>query len=347
MQRDPYLVQPGARKNNRNWLIRGTFEGKNDNEKSTGTTDENLARAMHARLVYEERTKQDHRINKTFRYAADEYIAWKNPSDREKGFLDEICKYIGNVAIRDITQSDLVGIANNIYKGKKGSSKNRGVMHPASAVIHYASKPTHKWCELWQIELFEETPVKKRTMTIEDARKFVKATDGIEKSLILWLFKHSDRITSSIEVMGPHIHLKENYYDRLTGKKKKKWIKAPLDPEVKASLMEVYGSKMPQGTIFPWKNRWTVYKWIKPISKRLKVKFTPHMARHSILSWIGDAGGNSIQIKTRAGHASLKSSEPYLAENLKVTRDITAKFVLGKTRASCRGKSSRKVRKHA
>ncbi len=328
MRGEPYLIPPGKRRGNKFYLIRGNFDGKIDAESSTGTTDERLANQMLAEVKYNEVCGLRARELKTFNFAADQYIAWKNPSKRERGFIDKMRPHIGDDPVNELTQSDLVALANKLYPKGKGSAKNRAVMRPASAILHYAAKPSHKWCDYWSVELFEEAPVKKRAMSIEEARKLIVATEGKRRLLLIWLFKHSDRITASLMVKGSEIHMDEDYYDRLTGKKKKVWQKAPLDPEVKRGLIEVYGSNLPQGRIFCWSSRQNTYRWLKPLCKRIGVKFTPHMARHSILTWISDAGGNAGQIKTRGGHASLKSSEPYLAENLKVTRDITAQFVL-------------------
>lgn len=354
MQRDPYLVPPGHRKNNKFYIIRGNFDGKPDNEKSTWTADADVAQRMLARIIYDKSRGIQARELKTFDFAAEQYIAWRvNILKREVDRINKLRSYLGDMPVNEISQSDLVAAANSIYQGCKASSKNRSVMRPASAILHYASQQTHKWCDQWNVELFPEDPVKKRTMTIEDARKLVNESSSDKKLFLLWVFKHSDRVTATLEVKGEHIHLDKDYYDRLTGKKKKKWVKAPLDPEVKFCLMHLYGSKLPQGRIFPWNDRWQVYDWTNPLSKSLGVRFTPHMARHSILSWIGDAGGNSIQIKTRGGHASLKSSEPYLAENLEVTRNITAQFVLVnekpirlESRGKPRGEKSGKVKKH-
>lgn len=354
MRTEPYLVDPGTRKGNKYYIIRGTFDGKADNERSTRTADAELAGAMLARLIYEERAGLRARELKTFDFCADQYIAWKNPPKRELQFIDKLRGYLGDVPANDINQSHLVAAANSLYRDHKASSKNRAVMRPASAILHYAAKPSHKWCDYWQVELFEEEEVKKRSMKIEDVRKLVEATDSLQRLFLLWLFKHADRITASVMVEGKHINLAKNTYERLTGKKKKKWQNAALDGEVKAALIAQFGPRMPEGRIFPWGDRHNVYRWTKPLSKHLKVKFTPHMARHSILSWIGDAGGNSIQIKTRAGHASLKSSEPYLAENLDITREITAQFSLVskkpirlESRGTPRGNKTGKAKKHA
>ena len=349
MHRDPYLVPPRKRKNNRFFIIRGTFDGKPDNEKSTGTADEDLANRMLARLIYNEKCNIQAREFKTFNFAADHYIAWRNSSKRELGFIDKMRPHIGNMPINEITQSDIVALANLLHPKGKGTTKNRAVVRPISAIMRYAAKPTHKWCDLCQIEAFKEQPVMKRAIPVEDAIRLVNETKGMQRLFLLWLFKHSDRVTATLQVEGKNIHIDQGYYDRLTGKSVKRWVKAPLDLEVVNALKDEYGLELPQGRIFSWGDRHNVYRWIKPLSKRINIAFTPHVARHSILSWIADAGGSSSQIKTRAGHASLKSSEPYLAENLNVTRDITAKFSLVKkkhirleSRGTPRGKSDRK-----
>lgn len=331
MRKEPYLVAPGRRKNNKHFLIRGTFYGKPDNELSTGTTNEELAELMRSRIVYEEKCGIQAVEEKYFVYAVNQYIAAKNPSERTRDFLRVLCTFWATTPIREV-EEQIMDVANRLYPDAKGSTKNRAVLVPAYAVLNWAASRPRKWCDVPEMEKFKEEPVQKRAMTIENAQKLVKATQGLERLLLLWLFKHSDRITGSISVFGSDIYMAQDYYQRLSGKSRKTWQRAPLDPEVKKALIALFGRKLPSGRIFPWLNRYAVYRWLKPLCKRLGVKFTPHMARHSILTWIADAGGSSSQIKTRAGHASINSSEPYLAENLKATRAITSKFVLGKKR---------------
>lgn len=343
----PYARKP--RKNNPYYIIRGEIDGK-DIERSTKTNDRSIADKIYADFIHGLAHDTKARETKTLRYASDCYIQLHNPSKRELGFIDMLCSFHGDTPVSQITQEDLVGMANTLYPTSKGSTKNRAVLGPAYAILNYSAGKARKWCDYPEMEKFEEDPVQSRKTTIDVARALVGATKSDKRLLILWLFKHSDRITGTLGVEGAHVHMDQDYYDRLTGKKKKKWVKAPLDPEVKNCLIGLYGSKLPQGRIFPWNDRWQVYDWLTPLCASLGVRFTPHVARHSILSWIGDAGGNSFQIKLRAGHASLKSSEPYMAENLKVTRDITAQFVLVEDesiRVKRRGKSSSKARKHA
>lgn len=335
------LIKPGKR--GKFWVIRGTVHLFIDKdvitkrvEKSTGTTNKNEAIAAKQEMV--RILEEEERVSNvvTFREASVRYREGKKYSRREQMMIDRINTYLGDMDIREVSRHDLVAAANSLYPTAKASSKNRLVLTPCASILHYAADDANRWREYVKIKKLDEDEVKTRSTTIQVARKLVKATKGDKRLLILWLFKHGDRITASLNVLGSDIYLKDNYYMRLIGKKKKRWVKASLDAEVKSALIAVHGAKMPQGRIFTWGDRHNVYRWLRPLCKRLKVTFTPHVARHSILSWIGDAGGNEIQIKTKGGHASLKSSERYLASNMKVVSDITAQFPL--TKGKSRGK---------
>jgi hypothetical protein len=93
------------------------------------------------------------------------------------------------------------------------------------------------------------------------------------------------------------------------------------------NLDQEHGPKLPLGRIFTQGDRHNAYRWIKPLSQCLGARLRLTLRGKAFFR---GSGGGSSQIRTRAGHASLKSSEPYLAENLDVTRDITARFVLVK-----------------
>jgi integrase len=51
----------------------------------------------------------------------------------------------------------------------------------------------------------------------------------------------------------------------------------PIDSEVLAMLID---EPVKVGRLFPWQNTTNVYRWLRPLTRELRVKFTPHMARH-------------------------------------------------------------------
>src|SRR3546814_2297676 len=46
-----------------------------------------------------------------------------------------------------------------------------------------------------------------------------------------------------------------------------------------------------EGPLWPWKSRWRVYDWLRPLCEQVGVKFTPHMARHVWGSQRNEEGG--------------------------------------------------------
>ena len=61
--------------------------------------------------------------------------------------------------------------------------------------------------------------------------------------------------------------------------KAKRWREKPLDEEVFAALAN---DSDKEGYVFPWRTRSGVHKWLRPLTRKLKVTFTPHMARHFV-----------------------------------------------------------------
>jgi hypothetical protein len=56
-----------------------------------------------------------------------------------------------------------------------------------------------------------------------------------------------------------------------------------------------------EGHLFPWRTRFGVYKWPRPMVRGHGVKFTPHMARHSLAKWFQDEGA-SVKTTTEGLH---------------------------------------------
>lgn len=53
-----------------------------------------------------------------------------------------------------------------------------------------------------------------------------------------------------------------------------------LSPELVVMLAKT--EKQPSGRVFPWGDRHNVYRWLRPLCKRLGVSYTPHQSRHAM-----------------------------------------------------------------
>lgn len=319
----PLELKPPGDRGRKYWYIRGTFRGKRYDE-STSTLVKEEAERRKAELETAIIADQYAADVKTFDYAADQFKKFRNPKAYDVKRIDAVTAVLSGTPVSEITQAHIVSVADIIRPGYHPATRNRDVVRPISSVLHYAAD--NKWCGWMRIKKFREPTSEKRAVSLKTARKLIKATTGQQKLLLLWLFKHGDRISDTLNILGPNIDLKRRVYKMRIGKSDK-WRLAPMDKEVTDELRRLY-KRLPAGRIFSWGNHHNVYRWLNPLCEGLKIEFTPHMARHSILTWIANSGGSIVQIKGRGGHADIKSAEPYLSESLTAVRDITARFKL-------------------
>ena len=55
----------------------------------------------------------------------------------------------------------------------------------------------------------------------------------------------------------------------------------------------------PGGKLFPWASRHSVYKWLRPLARNLKLTYTPHMSRHAMASDLYAEGSDVARIRER------------------------------------------------
>lgn len=321
----PLELKPPGDRGRKYWYIRGTLRGKRY-DRSTSTTDKSEAECRKAFLESTVVNNASDPEIVTFAWAAEEFKRFRKPKNYDVKRINAVSAVLSDTPVNKITQSHIVSTAEIIRPGYHPATINRDVVRPIASVMHYAAD--NKWCPWMRFKTFKAPRPEKRAVGIDVARKLYRATEGQQRLLILWLFKHGDRITDTLNITGDQINVKTKIYRMVVSKTDKLRI-AAMDDEVIKQLKIVFPKKLPEGRIFTWGNHHNVYRWLKPLCQRLKIEFTPHMARHSILTWIGAAGGSVIQIKGRGGHSDIKSAEPYLSEGLKSIRDITAQFKIG------------------
>ncbi len=323
-----YLVPPGQRVKyrkgraypNRFYLVRGEVGGRHI-EVSTKTRDAEKAAAYKARVELDHLEGNvpgpDEEV--TFAKATDLYIAFKQPSKGDERRIRRIVAAIGpEKLVGDVQHADLVAAAGKIYPLGRNETKNRWVMKPGAAILHYAAE--NKWCEWQRIRKLAEAAPVTRASNAETARTIMAALEREEAAartahkrrlaykkrlLILWLYKHGNRISDPLRLLwDEHVFLPRKVYLLYVGKAKK-WKEKPLDEEV---FEELANDPHQRGPVFPWRTRSGVYKWLRPLCRRLKVTFTPHMARHYVGKLLNAEGEG---LKTIMG--ALDQSDPHSA----------------------------------
>lgn len=352
------LVPPGQRIKyrkgraypNRYWLVRGTFDGR-EYEVSTEETDEAAAIGFKARL---ELKLLEGRIPGpgeavTLGKATELYITYKQPKKGDERRIRRIAVAIGrDKLVGDVQHADIVAAADKLFPDHKNETKNRWAIKPAAAILHYAAE--NKWCAWLRIKKFDEGPIETRASSAEVAQILLSALAAEmaaaptehkrtlaykKRLLILWLFKQGNRISDPLRLQwAAHISLERRVYLLYVGKAKK-WKEKPMDEEVAKALAR---SPAQTGKLFPWRHRSGVYRWLRPLCRRLGIQFTPHRARHYLGKQLNALGAGQKTIMGALDQTDPKSAMRYQDADMDIVRDAIARpgKLMGKSLAKRR-----------
>jgi integrase len=330
------LIPPGKRKGNRFYIARGKV-GERDIEVSTKTRDKAAARRfaqeLERRLIASDPPRPGEAV--TFAAAADIYIAYRDPSATDRRHIGRLKRALGTKLVGDIRQADLVAAADLLAPGLTAATRNRKVLRMAAAILHYAAE--NDYCDWRRVKLFKEPEPQTRAVSMDVAAELIMAApEGRQRLLLLWLFRQGTRISQTLSVSWPDIDLPQQTF-RLYDKKGQRWRTFPLHPEVFEELAAI---PEPERTArpWPWKEKMGVYRWLTPLTKKLGISFTPHMARHSLGTWLNQSGAGIKTIMAALGHQDVKSSLRYQAADIEIVRAATKKLgeFMGKTSRSRR-----------
>lgn len=311
-----YLVPPGKRKGNRYYIVRGEISGRSV-EVSAKTTDKAAAERFKAGLelrLLESRLPEPGE-DVTFARAADLYIAYRGPGKPDLKRIARLKAALGPKSIGKLRHADLVDAANLLYPKGAPATKNREALRPAATILHYAA--SNNLCGWLRVALFKEPRPKTRATTQDVARALINNAEGKKRLLLLWLFRQGPRISDALKIQGAQINLSRRVVTFHIGKGDEPDTEEPLHDEV----WELLANDPPgPGPIFPWRTRFGVYKWLRPYCRALNVKFTPHMARHSLGKWLNEEGASLRTIMDTLHHKDVKSSARYQSTDIEVIR---------------------------
>ena len=100
----------------------------------------------------------------------------------------------------------------------------------------------------------------------------MKNLERKKQFLVLWLFQNWNRISDILRVDWNDLDPALGIYRMYIGKKREIQEK-PIGSEV---LVMLVNEPVKVGRLFPWRNKANVYRWLRPLTQRLGVKFTPH-----------------------------------------------------------------------
>ncbi|WP_374312504.1 tyrosine-type recombinase/integrase [Dongia sp.] len=317
------LIPPGKRKGNRFYVIRGRIAGKSI-EWTTGTVDKSAAESIAAKLIAEFVASPAVPLTtKTFRQAAEAYTAWRKPPWREVQQINRLVAEIGHLPLEAVTSAELHGLANRLCPEHKENSKNRLVVTPCAAIMHYAAES--KWCGYTRFKKFKEPQAVTRALDLDDAVKLIAKAEGHLRALLVFLFRHGMRISDAIAIEWERINLQAGTFETRIAKTDRYREKA-LHPDTVAALAALPAGVGRVGRVFPYANRWAVYRELTPLAVSAGVYFTPHMARHSLGKWLNASGAGQRSIMDALDHTDPKSSMRYQSTDIEVQRLTLAKL---------------------
>lgn len=317
-------TREGKRTPNRFYLVRGRLLDHNI-EVSTETTDP-IAAARFKNDI--ERRILEGRVPGSgedvgFHKAADLYAAARPLCKQDEQRIARLKTAIANKSCRQVVQADIDAAARQLYPGAPAETHNRHVYTPAASILHYAAR--NKWCPWLRLDRPKMKEPETRAAAPVVAPLLMANTDGKKRLLVLWLFRHGSRITMALRIDCERIDLRARTYEAYISKTRK-WKTFPINEEVWELLANDADVERGTGKLFPWVTRSGVYKWLRPLAKRLGVKFTPHMARHRLGKDLNATGAGLKTIMGALGQRSEKSASRYAAEDVEVVRAATQKL---------------------
>jgi len=296
-----YKLQPPG-KRGPCWYIRWTENGR-DRERSTGAETRRGAETFAEEYFGELARRRVPGAGETvgFPRAAEAYKA-ANPhlSRQDIRKVDAVAGYFcDNDDCRTLTHAHLVGAANALKPGRADSTKNRFVIGPAAAVLHYAAR--NRWCDYQPIEKFQESrkssrqPATDETMALlfrhiedppEELAPQYRNAGGVDphlaykKILLAILYDTGLRLGHTLGIEWPRIFLGDGRIG-VTVPKSDELALVPISPATVALLANLPEADK-TGRLFPWTTDRGVYPWLKRAKQRAGVHYTPHLSRHAL-----------------------------------------------------------------
>jgi integrase len=274
--------------------------------------------AIKARLAAGRRRKDD-AAPRNFGEAATRYLKARTLSRTDVGFVHYLIAEIGHRPIADVRQADIDGVAAKKAHLSAGTLR-RHIYTPASAILHYAAD--NDWAPLRRLHRprMPEPETRRPAPGVEDA--LLAATDGRQRLLILLLFRQGWRISETLGLRWEKIDFTTRAVS-LYIRKVRRWKTIYLAIEARAALAEVAAAEgVTEGRVFTWSRTCGVYRWLRPLCRRLGVRFTPHMARHEFASARHEAGANARDLVDMGTWTRVESTYRYIRPREKHVREL-------------------------
>lgn len=190
------------RHNGNFWYLRGTINGKRYDE-STGTSNRKIADAYRVKREQEIHLEAIHgkAVFATFAQAASHYVEQGGDSR----FLEPVLRHFGHMPLATIGQEQIDHAARKLYPAVQGSTRNRQVYSPVSAVLHHAARLG--WCPRPIIRRPKAPVGRVRWLTKQQAAELLGAAEPHIKPLIAFLLLTGARVGEALWLDWSNIDL--------------------------------------------------------------------------------------------------------------------------------------------
>lgn len=278
------LLPPGRR--GKFWTARGTFAGRR-REASTGQTvreDAERWAADWAAGIYRHEVP-DASDAVTFGRAAQAFIHFKRPTLDDERLILALADWFKDRPVKILTHAHLVDAARALRPHGSNATRNRKIIGPAAAVLHYAAD--QGWCEYRRFKKFAVSRKSPREPVSDaDMGRLMAATDGPHRLLLAILYETGLRISDALSLAWNDVDLTAGRVSVRISKTDDS-ASLPLSPSLVVLLANMPGRV---GRVLPWTSRMSVYKWLRPLCRRLGIAYTPHQSRHALASALLAAG---------------------------------------------------------
>lgn len=281
----PWKLHPPG-KRGKFWCLRGTLNGQRV-EASTGETDRARAEIEAAGWVrdFYRDSVPDTPDEVTFAHAAQAFVHFRRPKLDDERLILALAEWFADKSVKVITHAHLVEAARALRPHGSNATRNRKIIGPAAAVLHYAAD--QGWCSYRRFKKFAVSRKSPREPASDaDMARLLAATDGPRRMLLALLYETGLRISDALSIRWDDVDLRAGRASvRIS--KTDDYASLPLSPSLVVLL-----ANMPDktGRITPWTSRMSVYRWLRPMCRRMKINYTPHLSRHALASALLAAG---------------------------------------------------------
>lgn len=222
--------------------------------------------------------------------------------------MDKLSAELGGLILSDVRQTDLDRTAAKLYPNAAAATKNRQIYAVGAAILHYGAE--NDWCAYRRVKKLKEPKPETRRPQSNVMPLLLSNTSGLRRLFLLVIFRQGWRISETLSWREHKIDLGKRITE-LWIPKAKIWKPLALHLDVVAALANRTEAELGHaekgmrrrraGFVFPWQRPSDVYRWLRPLCKKLGVGFTPHMARHEFASSLREHSGATARDILDAG----------------------------------------------